>query len=176
MLELYKKIDKIQKEIGKLAKKSDNPFFKSKYLELNDLTDALQPLLEKEKLMLIQPIERGYLITKVIDTETGKEFISELELPPLDNPQKIGSCITYYRRYTLKSMFQIQEIDDDGNLAAKPVEEKAPEKAKNPLTPKSGAWKKGVEQGVSIEKMKEHYTFTELNEKAYMVDLGINKK
>jgi len=175
MLELYKKIDKIQKEIGNLSKKSENPFFSSKYLELNDLTDALQPLLEKEDLMLIQPIERGYLITKVIDTTTGKEFISELELPNLDKKKKIGSCITYYRRYTLKSMFQIKEVDDDGNIAARPVEEKLKKKKKNPLTPKSGAWKKAIEQNVSIEKLKEHYTFTELNEKAYITELGINK-
>ena len=171
MIELYKKIDKIQKEIGKLAKKSDNPFFKSKYLELNDLTDALQPLLEKENLMLIQPIERGSLITKVIDLESGDIFFSELELPQLDNPQKIGSCITYYRRYTLKSMFQIQEIDDDGNLAAKPPKELPKEKAKNPLTPDSGAWKKGIEKGISIEILKEHYTFTIENENKYLYEL-----
>ena len=37
----------------------------------------------------------------------------------ITDPQKIGSAITYFRRYTLKSLFAIDEVDDDGNLAAK---------------------------------------------------------
>jgi hypothetical protein len=39
----------------------------------------------------------------------------------LTDPQKLGSCITYFRRYTLKSLLAIAEVDDDGNRAAKPT-------------------------------------------------------
>jgi len=73
-------------------------------------------------------------------------------------------------------MFQIQEVDDDGNLAAKPtppVEEKPKEKKKDPLPPESGAWKQGIEKSISIDKMKEYYTFTKINESMYLTELKI---
>ena len=38
----------------------------------------------------------------------------------ITDPQKLGSAITYFRRYTLKSLLAIAEEDDDGNRAAKP--------------------------------------------------------
>ena len=34
------------------------------------------------------------------------------------NPQEIGSQITYARRYTLKSLFNLSDVDDDGNAAS----------------------------------------------------------
>jgi hypothetical protein len=36
-------------------------------------------------------------------------------LPNLQDPQKLGSAITYYRRYTLQSLLGLQAEDDDGN-------------------------------------------------------------
>ena len=136
MKELYKKINEIQQEIGKLSKKSENPFFKSAYLDLNDLIDAINPLLESKNLMLIQPIIKGFVVSKVIDLETEKEFLSELELPNLTDAQKIGSAITYYRRYTLKSMFNIQEIEDDANIASDNNKKPASDSEKRELTGK----------------------------------------
>ena len=39
----------------------------------------------------------------------------------ITDPQKLGSCITYFRRYTLKSLLAIAETDDDGNFASTKV-------------------------------------------------------
>ena len=33
----------------------------------------------------------------------------------MENPQKIGSAITYYKRYTLQSLYGLPSEDDDGN-------------------------------------------------------------
>jgi len=41
------KIAKIQNEIGVMVKTETNPFFKSKYLDINGLLTQLQQLLEK---------------------------------------------------------------------------------------------------------------------------------
>lgn len=119
---IYQKLFKIKKEIGKVSKESENPFFNSKYMDINTLLEAVDPLFEKEKLLLIQPTEGDCIRTMIIDIEDPESCIqSYLELPKDNNPQKIGSAITYYRRYTLKSLLGIQEEDDDGNKAAKPV-------------------------------------------------------
>tara|TARA_R100001510_G_scaffold55974_1_gene60699 strand:- start:2115 stop:2672 length:558 start_codon:yes stop_codon:yes gene_type:complete len=38
-----------------------------------------------------------------------------LSKPNMENPQKIGSAITYYKRYTLQSLYGLPSEDDDGN-------------------------------------------------------------
>ena len=115
-----KRILKIQKEIGVLSKKSENPFFKSQYLDLNDLINAVQPLLHKEDLTLLQPIRDGFVKSIIFDTKSNQALAtSEIQLPDIKDPQKLGSAITYFRRYTLKSLLAIAEKDDVGNLASK---------------------------------------------------------
>ena len=47
------KINSIQKEIGIMEKTEENPFFKSKYFDINALLAQLKPLLEKYQLMIM---------------------------------------------------------------------------------------------------------------------------
>ena len=115
-----KKLLEVKKQIGNLKKNSKNPFFKSAYLDLNDLLNAVEPLLHEQGLILLQPIELGVVSSVLYDAETGAEVCSSRMIIPdnITDPQKLGSCITYFRRYTLKSLLAIAETDDDGNLAA----------------------------------------------------------
>lgn len=116
----------IQTEIGALAKTETNPFFKSKYFDVNSLIAQLLPLLEKYKLTVIQPLSevngRPAITTTVIDKDGNVIVNSTITLPDLQDPQKMGSAITYYRRYALQSLFLLQAQDDDANLASKPAE------------------------------------------------------
>ena len=41
-----------------------------------------------------------------------------MTMQELTDPQKMGSMITYYRRYTLQSLLGLQAEDDDGNSAS----------------------------------------------------------
>lgn len=125
-MSIYKKIFEAKKEIGKISKDSKNPFFKSNYLSLNGLIDAIEEVLNKNGLLLLQPIVNGNVRTEIRDSEkdgtTSDSFVfSEMELPKITDPQKLGSAITYYRRYTLQSLLGLQAEDDDGNLASKPA-------------------------------------------------------
>ena len=117
-----KRILEVQKEIGSLAKQSKNPFFKSAYLDLNDLLTHVTPLLNSKGLVLLQPVIGNTVTTQIIDSKDGVVLAeSSINIPDnLTDPQKIGSCLTYFRRYTLKSLLSIAEGDDDGNLASKP--------------------------------------------------------
>lgn len=115
------RILEVQKKIGVLGKDSKNPFFKSAYLDLNKLLIHVTPLLIENGLLLSQPIQDGLVKSLIIDAESGEVLLnSEIALPDIKDPQKLGSAITYYRRYTLKSLLSIAEGDDDGNLASKP--------------------------------------------------------
>jgi len=118
-----KKILEVKKEIGTLSKNSKNPFFKSQYLDLNDLLNAVEPILQKNGLILLQPIIGNSVHSVIYDSESGNEVCgSSIDIPAnISDPQKLGSCITYFRRYTLKSLLAIAEKDDDGNEASKPT-------------------------------------------------------
>lgn len=116
-MSIYKKLLEVQKEVGAISKDSDNPFFKSKYFDINKLIEHVNPILSKHDLLLLQPIKDNKVQSIIFDEE--QNIISELELPKMPDPQKLGSAITYYRRYTLASLLGLQAEDDDGNIASK---------------------------------------------------------
>ena len=120
MKELLKNLSAAKKEIGAISKDSKNPFFKSKYFDINQLLEHVEPLLEKHSLMILQPIAENKVTTMIFCIKDGDSIQSSIELPNIQDPQKLGSAITYYRRYTLASLLALQSTDDDANLAAKP--------------------------------------------------------
>ena len=130
-MSIYKKLFEAKKEIGVISKDAKNPFFKSNYLSLNGLIDAVETVLEKHDLLLLQPIKDGEVVTIIIDSESKEEpheknsVYSSISLPNITDPQKLGSAITYYRRYTLQSLLGLQAEDDDGNTATKQVKQQA---------------------------------------------------
>ena len=120
-MSIYKQLLEVQKEVGAISKDSKNPFFKSKYFDINKLIEVVNPVLSKHGIVLIQPIENNKVFSTLIDVESGENVSSSLELPNLTDPQKVGACISYYRRYTLSSLMGLQAEDEDGNgLKAKP--------------------------------------------------------
>jgi len=113
------KIAELRSQIGVIAKNKENPFYNSAYFDINQLLENLQPHLMELNLDVIQPLKDGKVVTIIRDLDSDETEKSELSLPNIDDPQKMGSAITYYRRYTLKSLLAIQEEDDDGNRASK---------------------------------------------------------
>ena len=117
MKTIYQKLAQAKKEIGAISKDSKNPFYKSKYFDINQLLQHVEPVLEKYGLMVMQPIIEGKVVSLIIDVETGNDCRSELKLTDERDPQKIGSQISYFRRYTLSSLLSLQAEDDDANKA-----------------------------------------------------------
>jgi hypothetical protein len=126
MKTIYQKLAQAKKEIGAISKDSKNPFYKSKYFDINQLLQHVEPVLEKYGLMVMQPIIEGKVVSLIIDVETGKDCRSEIQLTDERDPQKIGSQISYFRRYTLSSLLSLQAEDDDANKAIpkKPIEKR----------------------------------------------------
>ena len=120
MIELLMALANVKKEVGKLSKTETNPFFKSKYFDINSLIEQVEPLLEKNGLLLLQPILNGVVTSEIYHVETSQKVSSEISLGSITDPQKLGSAITYYRRYTLQSLLGLQAEDDDANKASQP--------------------------------------------------------
>jgi hypothetical protein len=59
--------------------------------------------------------------------------IAAIPLPATEDPQKLGSAITYYRRYAIVTLLGlVTEEDDDGNAASPPPVKKAKHTTGNP--------------------------------------------
>ena len=118
-----KKLLEVKKEIGTLTKNSKNPFFKSQYLDLNAILEEIDPIMQKHGLILLQPIKANEVFTSFIDSDNGQTIATSSMVIPstITDPQKMGACVTYFRRYTLKSLLGIAEQDDDGTLASQPT-------------------------------------------------------
>lgn len=115
MNNLYKQLADVKKEIGVISKDSTNPFYKSKYFDINDLLEHVEPILSKHDLIVLQPIEIDKITTIIVDVKSGHDIQSSILLPSNPDPQKQGIAITYYRRYTLASLLGLRAEDDDGN-------------------------------------------------------------
>jgi hypothetical protein len=135
---LYPKLHAAKQKIGKVVKNANNPHFKKSYADINALVESVEPLLLEQGLLLLQPIEEGLVSTLIIDIETGQSVVSSMRLPEIQDPQKIGSAVTYYRRYTLQSLLSLQAEDDDANSASATVKNTKPtitqERFENGLT------------------------------------------
>ena len=122
MNSVYPKLAKVKAVLNPIRKTETNPFLKSKYFDINSLLEQVEPILQEHGLILAQPIKQGKVTTYLIDPETGDDLGSEIELPNIQDPQKLGSAITYYRRYTLQSLLALQALDDDGEIVREDLE------------------------------------------------------
>jgi hypothetical protein len=163
-MNIYTKLAEVKQEIGAISKDSTNPFFKSKYFDINGLLKHVEPLLDKNGLLLLQPIIKGEVFSEIIDVENGDSVTSSMLLPNIQDPQKVGSAVTYYRRYTLQSLLGLQAEDDDANVASKATKPKADKKWVNKG---DKIWNAAIDKGVKIDELLKHYAVSKDNQAAY---------
>ena len=107
---IFEKVARIQWEIS-VKKDWNNPFYKSKYITLDNIMDKLQPLLDKEGLVIFNMnIPWG---VKTIVTDLTDTIVSEFVIDWVSDPQAMGKVLTYGRRYNLVSIFNILADEDD---------------------------------------------------------------
>ena len=168
MKTLLKKLQNLKAEIGKISKESTNPFFKSKYFDINKLLEHAEPMLHHNGLLLLQPIKDNKVYSEIYCTETGEWIHSAIELPQINDPQKLGSAITYYRRYTLQSLLALQAEDDDANTASK-VSKDLPW-----LSVNSKEWIGALNKETNLETLRKYFRISKANAEQYTLEL--NKK
>ena len=159
----YEKLAAVKAEVGRISKDNSNPFFKSKYFDVNSLLLHVEPIIQKNGLLLLQPIQDNLVKSIILDTN-GFSIESAIVLPELNDPQKLGSAITYFRRYTLQSLLALQAEDDDANLASKKTIKELPKTDdKKWLNLNTPEFKKAVEYvkgGGSVSAIEAKYKIT----------------
>lgn len=124
---LAKALIVVQKELSPAMKDAKNPFINSHYASLNSVMQACREALLQNGIWLTQlpvpaPVELGTgyigLVTKLTHAESGQWQSSFIVAPlPKNDPQGMGSALTYCRRYALTAMLGIVTEDDDGEGA-----------------------------------------------------------
>jgi len=125
MKQIAQALVKAQMEMGNAIKDSSNPFFKSKYADLNAIREACMPVLNKHGIVILQPIVhvdgKNFVKTMLLH-ESGEtiESLTEIVYSKQNDAQAQGSGITYARRYGMQSLVNVGADDDDGNKASTP--------------------------------------------------------
>ena len=124
MKEISLAILKAQSEMSNPKKGATNPFFKSKYADLNAVREAVLPVLNSHGISVLQPIvhiEGKNFVKTVLLHESGEQMESFTEImhSKANDAQAQGSGISYARRYALQSFVCVGADDDDGQEAVK---------------------------------------------------------
>jgi len=174
--ELAKALVKFHSVMGKVSKDAANPFFKNKYASLSNIIEAVTKPLNDNGLSILQlPSIEG--LTTLLLHESG-EWISSVSATPVKDatdPQKLGSAITYARRYALGAILSLNiDEDDDGQKANKPARQQAPTPLAKPIaakptekkvivfgTPQFDQVVEWIQGDGTIELAKKHYSISE---------------
>ena len=120
-----------QTELGGAKKGAANPFFKSKYADLATVIEAIKEPLNKNGISFLQVVIPEGVETLLV--HSSGEYIgcvTPVVVAKANDPQALGSAITYSKRYGLQSILGIPSEDDDGekamNRQSKPVVESKP--------------------------------------------------
>lgn len=116
--EIYGALAKAQESIHNATTNTDNEFTKKKYANLASVMDAVRKPLAENGIALFQVTEdpgQGVLgIRTVLAHESGQTIQDVITMaPPKLDPQGIGSCRTYMRRYAVLAMCGIAGAADD---------------------------------------------------------------
>ncbi|MEY2374569.1 ERF family protein [Lentilactobacillus buchneri] len=123
----------VRKDIKQPEKNAKNPFFKSDYVTLEGVVDAIDKALPKGFSYTQEVASEGnqVSVSTILMSDSGEWIQFEpLTMPVTKNDaQAFGSAETYARRYTLSAVFGVtSDVDDDGNSATKSAPKEAPHK------------------------------------------------
>jgi hypothetical protein len=115
-------LNKAQGVISGAKKDKKNDFFKSNFADLSSVFEAIRVPFAENGLSVTQTMDvieggKQILCTKLMHI-SGEFIESKMLLPSDPNPQKLGSAITYFRRYSLMAIAGIPASDDDANSAS----------------------------------------------------------
>lgn len=125
---IYAALIAAQTEIGNLKKDAENPYYKSSYASLENVLDSIKTIYLKHGVAILQgsgnilgtDIPGINIKTRLIHT-SGQYVETDFPVPLARNdPQAAGSASSYGRRYALKAIAALAEVDDDAQASSEP--------------------------------------------------------
>lgn len=116
-----------------VVRNAKNPHLGNRYADLSAVVELMKPILAKHGLVFIQwpgKIENDVVVVHgalIHESSTDMRFETHIPLTRPKNKdgspgpvtaQTVGGAITYGRRYQIKAVFGLADVDDDGNVAS----------------------------------------------------------
>lgn len=125
MQELIKALILAQSELKNIQTDSMNPHFKNKYASLAACLDATREILAKHGLVVVQTCkvqDNAVVCVTSLWHSSGQSLVSEYPvITQKPDAQGYGSGLSYARRYSLLSILNLAQEDDDGNSTQRPL-------------------------------------------------------
>jgi hypothetical protein len=144
---IYSRLMRAQAEFPSIVtdQTADTGKYKYKYVSLGSVLNAVNPVLSKHGILVLQRIDKNasgeiavYTTLRTTDDNEGM-IVSMIPLAIPESksgdPQAMGSAITYARRYSLITALGLAPDEDDDGAAARPADPKA---AVAPPSPQDG--------------------------------------
>ena len=142
---------KAQGQMDGAKKNSANPHFKNAYPDLESVWDACRVPLTENGIAVIQSpgTDDGQVALETMLVHNSGEYIARtLYMRPTKNdPQGVGSAITYARRYALMAMVGLAPEDDDGEAASG----RGPQKPQRDFSAERNA----IQQAATVDELKQ---------------------
>lgn len=158
-----------QRDLPRVGKTAVNSHFKSTYADLSSVVSAVLPILNAHGIAWVeQPrITDGTftLHCELNHVESGTSIDGDWPLPDpaKTDPQKLGSALTYGRRYMLLTLTGIapDDDDDDGAAASQPAarpKRETPPKAEILPDDVWTAWAEAIDGAADIQTLRAIYS------------------
>ena len=128
--DLIMSLVQLQGELASIKQDKVNPFFNSKYVDINTILTTIRPLLAKNNLAISQgnrycTTTNGFYVTSKLLHTSGQWIQSEVRMPigGKKDAHAVGGACTYGRRYGLLGILgiSVDGDDDDGNSNVRTV-------------------------------------------------------
>jgi|688.fasta_scaffold614850_2 predicted RNA-binding protein with PUA-like domain len=163
--------------VSKITKDAKNPFFKSNYASLSNIQDAIsKPLADSGLTYSQMPTGVNGLCTILIHAESGEYLMDSFIMPVSkpNDPQAVGSAITYAKRYALAGILGLNiDDDDDGNKAAEKPDAPVEKPWLNPNTDKWASVLIAMKNGYTLDVILKKYKISKENETKLLNELEI---
>lgn len=161
---IYQKLAEFQGMGIAFEKTANNPFFKSKYTPLDDLNKVIKPILTELWLVIVHSVHDREVNTIIVNVEDPNEYVECVMTIPewVIDPQKVGSAVTYFKRYNTVALLNLDsESDNDGNDAKadkKPFDKQAQTKFNEAIVAEKYKLPETVEE--LYKDLEKRYTLT----------------
>ena len=182
IINLTKALAKFHSTVGKISKDPKNPFFKSNYASLSHILQEIQEPLEVAGLVISQFPHGDGLTTILIHCESGEYLQATYTMPvsKQNDPQALGSAISYARRYAVSSILSLKIDDDDAEKATnrKVLDTKANQPVDNRiwLNPNTDNWNnvvKAMNEGFKLSDIEKKYRISNTNKEKLLEDVSL---
>jgi len=185
-VELYKALAAFQAEVPHIYKGASG--YGYKFADLGEINEIIKPLLTKNGLGYVQPLDGESLKTIIFHVESGESIESSVLIPQhvqlakMNEFQVLGSAITYLRRYSLSSMLGLI-TDEDADAAGEQVKPKATKEVRNRQEEASQGTESMGEKPddvlarakVQINEMLEAHDYTRADQKKAFISIVLEK-